>query len=136
MPETLKFNAHYHYDPGEIGIEIPILLLARGRQVRLNAKIDTGAQFCVFQRDYAEQLEIAIESGEKRTIHTAGGTTFTVYGHEVQLSCLDWTFETVVYFAEAAGFNRNVVGRTGWLQQFRLGLIDHESILYLSHHDD
>jgi len=54
----------------------------------------------------------------------------------VTLSCFDWEFETMVYFAARDEFTRNVVGRSGWLQYFRLGLIDHDAILFLSHYDD
>lgn len=133
---TLNFNAQYAYDQTPFGIEIPVVLLVGDLEVRLNAKVDTGAQYCIFQRDYADQLGIVVESGIEIKIWTAGGTSFTVYGHEVRMSCLDWEIDTTVYFAEALGFNRNVVGRTGWLQQFRFGLIDSDSTLYLSHYND
>ncbi len=59
-----------------------------------------------------------------------------VYGHAVKLSCLEWEFETTVYFAGSEEFHRNVVGRVGWLEHFRLGIIEHDSTLYLSHYDD
>ena len=66
---------------------------------------------------------------------TAAGS-FDAYGHNVTLSCFEWELETIVYFAAHEGFTRNVVGRSGWLQQFRLALIDHDSMLFLSHYDD
>jgi hypothetical protein len=133
---TINYNAQYAYDQGAVGIEIPIALIVGDMDVRLNAKVDTGAQYCIFQRDYAEQLRIVVENGIRIEIWTAGRTSFIVYGHEVRMSCLDWEIDTTVYFAEAPGFNRNVVGRTGWLQQFRFGLIDSDSTLYLSHYND
>jgi hypothetical protein len=101
----------------------------------LGAKVDTGASFCIFQREYAEQLGICIEDGQHIEVSTATGR-FSVYGHTVILSCLDWEFETTVYFAELAGYTRNVVGRVGWLQHFRLALIDHDATLFLSHYND
>lgn len=106
-----------------------------GRTVRLMAKVDTGATFCVFQRECAEQLEIEVESGELLSIDTATGS-FEAYGHPVTLSCFDWKFDTIVYFAAQAEFPRNVVGRVGWLQHLRLGIIDHDSALLLSHYDE
>ena len=42
----------------------------------------------------------------------------------------------MVYFAAPADFSRSVVGRSGWLQHFRLGLIDYDTMLLLSHYDD
>jgi len=52
------------------------------------------------------------------------------------MSCLDWKFETTVYFAAPVDYSRNVVGRFGWLQHFRLALADHDAKLLLSHYDD
>lgn len=100
------------------------------------AKVDTGASFCIFQRDYAEQVGItSVESGVYQPVSTATGS-FDAYGHALVIGCLDWEFETTVYFAAPPGYSRNVVGRVGWLQHFRLGLIDHDSLLLLSHYDD
>ena len=133
---TIDYKARYVYERTSVGIEIPSVLIVGDVEVRLNAKVDTGAEFCIFQRAYAEQLEIDVETGMRESILTAGGTRFTVYGHEVRMCCLEWEFDTFVYFAEAPGFNRNVVGRTGWLQKFRFGLVEADSTLYLSHYDD
>jgi hypothetical protein len=99
------------------------------------AKVDTGASLCIFQREYAEQLGIDVESGQLQVVSSVNGQ-FEVYGHTVTLTCLDWEFETTVYFAAVADFTRNVVGRSGWLEHFRLGLIDHDEVLFLSHYDD
>jgi hypothetical protein len=49
---------------------------------------------------------------------------------------LEISFETTVYFAEEASFNRNVLGQQGWLDRLRLGLMDYEGKLYLSDYND
>jgi hypothetical protein len=103
--------------------------------VRLLAKVDTGATFCIFQRDYAEQLGVDLERGRYQEVRTQTGR-FDTYGHTMNLACLGWEFETVVYFAALEEFNRNVVGRVGWLEHFRVGLIHHDSKLFLSRYDD
>jgi len=134
--QTLTFLSTYTYSSSASGIEIPISLrVGTERAVRLLAKVDTGASFCIFQRDYAEQLGIEVESGIHERVTTAAGS-FDAYGHRLMLSCLDWEFETTVYFAAPPDFPRNVVGRTGWLQHFRLAVIDHDLILHLSQYDD
>jgi hypothetical protein len=61
---------------------------------------------------------------------------FQVYGHQVTLTVLGITLDTTVYFAAHEQFNRNVLGRQGWLNVVRLGLVDYEGKLYLSHYDD
>jgi hypothetical protein len=134
--ETLTFRSKYGYSHSKAGIEIPIFLkVDDARSVRLLAKVDTGASFCIFQRDYADQLGIDVESGLREVVSTPTGR-FVAYGHTVTLSCMDWDLETTVYFAAQFDFHRNVLGRFGWLERFRLGLVDHDAMLFLSHYDD
>jgi hypothetical protein len=134
--ETLAFRTKYAYSPSASGIEIEVGLRAGiSDPIRFLAKIDTGASFCIFQRDYAEQLGIEVEDGVRQSILTATGS-FGAFGHSVRLRCLDWEFETIVYFAEPRDFNRNVLGRAGWLQRFRVAIIDHDSTLYISEFND
>ena len=134
---NLTFQSKYDYAPSRVGIEIPVDLRANGRSVRLVAKVDTGADFCIFQRDYADELGLDIEAGEHKVVTTVRGERFDVYGHTVILSCLDLDeFETTVYFTPEMAYKRNVVGRLGWLQHVRLALIDHDTVLYLSHYDE
>jgi len=45
-------------------------------------------------------------------------------------------YETTVYFAKDYNFNRNILGRQGWLDRVRLGLIDYDGKLYLSEYND
>jgi hypothetical protein len=97
--------------------------------------VDTGASFCIFQRNYAEELGIDVESGLRQVVGTPTGR-FEAYGHTLKLVCLDWELESMVYFAASPDYRRNVVGRSGWLQHFRLALVDHDSALFLSHYDD
>ncbi len=52
------------------------------------------------------------------------------------LSVLGTDLEVMVYFAEEYGFQRNVLGRKGWIEHLRLGLIDHDCELYLSRYDE
>lgn len=103
--------------------------------MRLLAKVDTGASFCIFERVYGEQLGLNIEGGERVTVHTAN-SQFLVYGHEVTIECFGWQFESVVYFPADPEIRRSVLGRRGWLEQFRLGLIDYQRTLHLSHYND
>ena len=134
--ETLTFAVKHDYGPSGAGIEIPVTLSIGDRHsVRLVAKLDTGAESCIFQRDYAEQLGLTVESGVHRRFYTVAGY-FDAYGHEVTLTCFEWEFAATVYFAASEDHRRNVLGRMGWLTQFRLGLIEHDSTLLLSHYDD
>lgn len=95
------------------------------------AKIDTGSTFCLFARKRGEELGLDIESGIRRTVGTVTGT-FTVYLHELSLSVANLDFDALVGFAEDDTFQRDVLGRRGFLEQVILGLTDYEGKLYLN----
>ena len=41
----------------------------------------------------------------------------------------------MVYFAASPAFRRNVLGRSGWLQQLRVAIVDYDSVLYVAKYD-
>lgn len=135
MPYTLTFNAAHKYNPSDIGITVPVVLSIGERAIKFLARIDTGATFCIFERELGEDLGLDIESGTPQRIGTATGS-FLAYGHDVLLSALGYQLDATVYFAAISGFNRNVLGRRGWLDRMRLGIIDYDGKLYASKYDE
>ncbi len=136
MPTTLTYNQQYNYSENDgRGIVVPIYLILGDRRIKLAARIDTGASCCIFNRGHGEALGLVIENGHHETIRTAAGQ-FNAFGHEVTLTCLGYDIHSMVYFAEHHDFDRDVLGRNGWIRSFRLGIIDYHSLLYLSHYDE
>lgn len=131
---TLTFDRRHAY-PDTAGITLPVLIKLGERQVRLLAKVDTGASLCILQREYGEALGLDIERGTRQQVATVTGS-FTTYGHTVTLVTADYEFATTVYFAAERDYHRNVLGRQGWLEQVRLGIIDYDKQLYLSRYED
>jgi len=43
---------------------------------------------------------------------------------------------STVYFFTDPSIRKNVLGRQGWLDRIRLGLIDHDQELYLAAYDE
>lgn len=134
MQSTLSFELIHEYDPGEPGIALPVQLRLIDRSVKISAKLDCGASFCIFKREHGEELGLNIESGKPELISTAMGS-FTAYGHTVTLSALGFELDVMVYFAAMASFPRNVLGRYGWMQQLKLGIVDYEGKLYVGRYD-
>jgi len=135
MGYQLNFACLSYYDPGKPGIMIPVTLNLINGTAMLEAKLDTGATDCVFARRHGELLGLDIESGERLRINTVTGT-FTAYRHEVTMTVLVYSFDVRVCFAEDNQFNRNVLGRHGFLDRVRIGIVDYEGKLYLSRHDE
>ncbi len=124
----------HEYDAGAPGITIPVRLTAGSLSQTAIAKLDTGASYCIFRRGIGEALGLDIESGAPQAIGTVTGS-FLTYGHEVTLATLGLEFNVTVYFAREEGFKRDVLGRFGWLQQVKLGLVDYEGQLYVARYE-
>jgi hypothetical protein len=131
----LEFEKLLAYDAGESGITINTTLRLSGKSVSFPAKIDTGSALCIFERKYGEQLGFEIEKGLFQRVGTATGI-FVVYGFRVILRIEDFEFDSLVYFAEDENFNRSVLGRHGWLELVKIGIIDYEGKLFLSRYSD
>jgi hypothetical protein len=58
--------------------------------------------------------------------------SLVTYQHSVVLETCDIQFESVVYFASDEAFRRSFVGRTGWLDHFRLAIVRYERELFLA----
>ncbi len=135
MSVIIEFLKVYEFNTLETGITVPIKILSNDKRVSFFAKIDTGSTHCFFERKYAEQLGIEVESGQPLTVSTATGT-FLTFGHQLTLSVLDIEEYATVYFIAEESIKRNVLGRSGFLSNVQLGLIDYEGRLLLSRYGD
>lgn len=131
MTEILEFDVIHEYSLFKVGITVEAILKSGNLRVDVEAKIDAGSTYCIFERHHGEGLNLDIESGTPVDINTATGS-FRAFGHELTLSVLGIETVATVYFAENEFFDRNVLGRIGWLDRVKLGLIEQESKLLLS----
>ena len=134
MPHDLSFSVLHDYGTSGEGIVVPVILSVGEEAIGLTARVDTGSTFCVFQRGYAEALGIDTEGGLHARIGTVTGG-FDAFGHALTVNTLGYAFNVMVYFAKEQSFTRNVLGRRGWLDQVRLGLVEYEGKLYLARYD-
>src|SRR5207253_295824 len=121
MEYPLSFEQMSHYNTSKDGIAVGVTLTVGNLFTLCEAKVDTGAACCIFERALGENLGLDIERGLSQSIGTVTGS-FVAYGHEVRLSVLGIEFETFVYFAADEIFTRNVLGRRGWLDRIKLGI--------------
>ncbi|CAN5566575.1 hypothetical protein BH10ACI2_BH10ACI2_17340 [soil metagenome] len=131
MAYRLDFEKLVPYNRDEPGISVGVEVRTEDHSSLFEAKINTGAAICVFERRIGEELGIDIELGEPLIIGTATGT-FRAFGHRVTLVIEDYEFDSEVYFNEHAGFSRNILGRHGLLDRLIVGINDFDGKLYLS----
>jgi hypothetical protein len=134
MAFTLSFDTLHNYDASKPGISLPVTLKLGTTAIMVEAKVDTGASYCIFARVFGEDLGLNIEGGSLLQFATATGS-FTAYGHTINLSILGYEFDATVYFAADELFYRNVLGRHGWLNQVQMAIIDYDGKLFLSPYD-
>lgn len=137
MTHSLDFHQKLAYQKNKRGIFIPVTLVSGEKMTTSGAKLDTGADFCYFSREHAQELGLALEEGAQLQVETnKPGQPLIFYGHEVRIQSLGYEIEAMVYFWENYRLPRNLLGRAGWTNKFRIGLIEHDLELYLSHHDE
>ncbi len=131
MAFPIIFDIRQQYRSLDEGITIETILVSGKHSILSQAKIDTGSQVCLFQRELGEQLGIDIECGPRIKLGSLAGS-LPAFGHSVILHTLGLEFDSVIYFAADYGLERNILGRDGWLQKVRLAIIDYDSTIYLS----
>ena len=87
MSYHLDFAIKHNYDSRQIGITIKTVLRRNNLFVVCDAKVDTGSEFCLFDREFGERSDIEIESGHRQNLSTLTGS-FVAYGHEIELETL------------------------------------------------
>ena len=130
MTYPVEFQRKTPYKSLAQGITIEAILRSGGLETSCNAKVDTGAEVCLFERTVADTLDIEVESGYRERFSTLVGNVVG-YAHPVELETVGLRFQTYVYFAESYSIRRSLLGRQGWLQLVLLGLDDYHSELYL-----
>jgi hypothetical protein len=123
MAHDLSFSLLLKIAPDETGLVVPVSLLVGEEELALDAYLDTGAKYCVFPRWVGTSLGLEVEAGAEIHLSTGGGLV-PAYLHYLTLRVSSLYFEAVpVCFIKFEGFPRCLLGRGGWLQKVRLGLV-------------
>jgi hypothetical protein len=135
MPHPLVFDERHSYrEDFTQAIVVPVGLYANGIYVDVAAKLDTGAEYCLFDRKWADWLDIDVESGPRRTFRGLAGR-LDAFEHEVTMRCFETAFTSVVYFTGDVGVARDLLGRNGWLDRLRVAIVHYDREIYLSPYD-
>lgn len=134
MAHQLEFTHTHKYSGRDVGISVPIVLRSGKNFVDLVATLDTGASYCLFENAYATELGLDLTSGILKRFRTAN-SSFEAWGHELELDTFGILTHSMGYFFADPAILKNVLGRTGWLDRVRLGLVDYDTTLYLSAYD-
>ena len=87
----------------------------------------------MFENAYAAELGLDLTGGVLTRFRTAN-SSFDAYGYEVEIDVLGTVTHSLVYFFAESSIRKNVLGRGGWLDRVRVGLVDHDREIYLADH--
>lgn len=130
MSYYLEFLLKQRFTTTADGIAIPFSLRGDSFMATGQAKIDTGSEYCLFQSELADELMIDVKAGLPVRLNTLSGW-FTAYAHTVVLKTFGIEFESTVLFSAGSRTQRNILGRTGWLNNLHLGLTMDNEMIYL-----
>lgn len=134
MTKQLLFDTEYHYPDHRDGITIPALLSYGAISIPVEAKVDCGAEVCLFTNEDGQKLGIQVNQGIPTQLGSLAGP-IEAFGHEITLCTGEFEMTSLVYFAKYPGLTRNILGRQGWLRNLRMAIIDYDNLLYLNVYD-
>jgi hypothetical protein len=114
----MKFR-YKKYGPGILRPVIPIEIIYKEKSVPYEVLIDSGADFCIFDAQIGEILNIPIEEGEKFEIAGITGEKEPVYFHLLEIEVGGWRYKIKAAFLKKIGtFGYGVVGQRGFFDIF------------------
>ena len=102
---------------------IPVTLsVSGGRSTTYAALIDSGADFCIFDAEIGEYLELDVKSGTKVGFggiqESSGAESFL---HEVTLNIGGWDYKTTIGFSyDVAKHGFGILGQKGFFDIFKV----------------
>ena len=112
---------------------IPIGLLYKGKQIKYEALIDSGADFNIFNAEIGELLGIDIRSGKKMKFSGIAGEPFEVYLHNLAVEIGGWQYKIVAGFSyEISPYGFGVLGQKGFFDLFRVKFIFSKGIIEIT----
>jgi predicted aspartyl protease len=91
-----------------------------GKSIKYAALIDSGADFCIFDAEIGDYLNIDIKSGQKEIfggIQDRGGAT--AYLHKIEIEIGGWKYKATVTFSyDIAERGYGIFGQKGFFDIF------------------
>src|SRR5262249_3213474 len=99
MTYPLEFKQKFVYQEKERGIFIPVTPVRGAETTACGAKLDTGADFCYFSREHAEEIGLQVEEGAVLRVETNRSEhPMIFYGHEIKIQAVSIKKSVRLYF--------------------------------------
>jgi hypothetical protein len=119
----MKYEFSYLKKDGQYFPVVTVCLSWKGRGIRLEALVDSGASFSVFRPEVARYLGIRLEDGERVYLTGVGGRILG-YVHEVLIKVGEETFVCKIAFSPEFTVSFNLLGRDNFFLPFKITFIE------------
>lgn len=114
----MKFR-YKKYRPDLLRPVIPIEIIYKNKSIPYEVLIDSGADFCIFDAQIGEILDVPIEEGEKFEVAGITGEKEPIYFHLLQIKVGGWEYKIKAAFLRKIGpYGYGVVGQKGFFDNF------------------
>lgn len=114
----MKFK-YKKYGPGILRPVMPVEISFEDKTVPYEVLVDSGADFCIFDSQIGELLDIPITKGERHEVSGITGASEVYYTHTVTLTVGGWPYDVKVGFLpNIANLGYGVVGQRGFFDNF------------------
>lgn len=112
---------------------IPIGLLYKGKLIKYEALIDSGADFNIFNAEIGELLGIDVRSGKKMKFSGIAGQPFNVFLHNLTLKIGGWQYKIRAGFSyEISPYGFGILGQKGFFDLFRVKFVISKGIIEIT----
>lgn len=111
---------YFQLGPSEFAPIVTLKLRGKKRWLDLEAYIDSGASFSIFNVDRAELLGIDWNEGRKVHLTVGDGGLLEVYIHKVDVELAGEKFIADIGFSKQLGVAFNLLGRKSFFDHFRI----------------
>jgi hypothetical protein len=95
----------------------PVGLIRGIETVRTEALVDSGATISIFNSEFCKELDLKLESGEKKVFQGIGGKIIG-YIHNIQLNVNEHLFTCKIAFSDEMITGLNIIGREDFFDKF------------------
>jgi hypothetical protein len=102
---------------------IPVEVKYSDEKVNYMALVDSGADFCIFDAEVGEYLNLDVRRGSRHTFSgIQQGDPSEVFFHDVTLNIGGWDYKTRIGFSyDIATHGYGVLGQKGFFDKFFIG---------------
>ena len=95
----------------------------------LEAYIDSGASFSIFNTDRADILGLNYKKGRRLNLTVGDGGLIEVYLHNLQVEIAKTQFLATVGFSKQLGVDFNLLGRKSFFEKFQICFNDKQKFV-------